>query len=536
MIEDHEEQFGNGKDIESDDVQSGDESVQTKDGETGKDDLFAGDVPKDKSIVLVGQNQSDESRINPIKQIDSEIVIVDDKEYRANDIKHLLNEELQKLSVEIRGDLHSFVSRSEALARMENIKDKPIIAFSDVFSHADISPADFARKLREAAKNIFIIMYSARASEVSKELPELSPDHPEKLVDVFLDRNGNYREGVNNALIKRLDLEVHDDGKGDEGTEDKGGIDVKHISTPESGLLRTVHTWVNDIEGEGKLGKRWPHVVGNPKERLHKSGRFLNHIVEEQMFSMSGKIPSVLIMGLGSNAIEAIYLAENYPTMKIKAIEIDPKMRTQGNNRILDAGVQDQIEIMDFKWQDLTNNLNETVDVVLSSGNEMDCLSSKADQQKVLRNVFEILNPGGCFAMDLRNDNSVKRAIQRIRAKGLSKMGHLGYPMYNGKAVIAYPLAHEEQDESRVWVNYAHTNPVLHEQEGDAVLTMLLSQLQDYMDMQNETGFNVIELYADFILKQQVRTDDTIITAPESAVRSISNFFEILSIKPDKSD
>ena len=471
---------------------------------------------------------SDNSEQNTIEEGENKnlIIIVDDKRYRAQEIVALINEEAEDISVRDFISIYSFENRTEMLEAIEGKEDSSIMVLSDVFIHLDIDAVDFAQKLREKIEDIFILMYSAKSKKVFDEMPQLDPDSENGLIDVFLDKHGNFRKGIREALKKRF------------------GLDATP-SIPAINVLNKVHTWADDIKSGGKLGKIWKLVTGGYKGaeiRLNAEKLLLNHVMQEQMLTLSGRLPDVLIMGLGSYAIEAIHLAKQYPGAKIIAIEHDPRLRVQGLEAIERASLEEQIEVVDCEWQNMPNEIDKQFDIVFSFGNELECLPSKDELRIVMKNIFEILNPGGRLVMDKRNADTVKKSIRNIhnaivygkKNVAISEASP-GYPMYPGKKAIGYPVARQEneQGDSMVLMNYIHTDPMVHEQEVATVLTMLLLELQENLDIQNDAGFRIDEVYADFKLRKRVMHGaQGIRIASDDIITDGANFYETISVKP----
>ena len=486
----------------------------------------------------------------------TEIFIIDDKAHRTNEIEHLLNETLDDLSINLKPKIHTFVNRTEALKKMKELQDASAVVISDIYTHTDMDAVEFAEEVRKTVK-AFIIMYSARIKKVLENMPDLDPQTQSGLTDVLLDKH-DMRKALNKALGFYYGLEGYEnDGddifpvyydevvRGDE-EGDQEVVASKHITTPESGLLKIVNTWVDDINSGGKLGKRWPLVTGGERGaqiRLNKERWLLDHVVQEQMLRLSGKPPGILLTGLGSYAIEAIYLARRYPNSKITAIELDPILRAQAEKSIKLAGLEGRINIISCEWQNMPNELPEPFDIVISLGNELDCLPSDDDKLIVVNNIHEVTNPNGLFVCYQRNSYEVIRGHNIIRHNGLNKFvnekGNMGYPMYNSAKnyrdrVISYPLAilKEEGRTDRVQFNYMYADPMMQEQEGDAPLTMLLPELQDSYDIQNEIGFKIVEAYADFNLKDGVGNLNRSITNVSKNLKlSKANFYQTVSRK-----
>ena len=451
------------------------------------------------------------------------VLMVDDKgEGRVGEIRDMLQRSFQGTPGVPELNFKILTSRTEALNMLNEVQNAPIVVISDIYTHPDIDIISFAREIRSLVS--MIILYSANIEDALKEYPDLISETNNPIADLVMDRHGNLRKNLTNA-IKTL-----------------FGLTEEPVSKETSEVPPTVQIWLDDIESGGRLGDRWSLIVGDPKERLAVSGPFLTNVAEKVAKQLE-RTPSTLIMGLGM-AGEAIHFAKEFPDMPIQAVEIDPKLREQGEANLAKEGFEGRVPVMSVRWQELSQNLQESVDLIVSQGNELECLASRKDQRRVYKEIYDSLTIGGTFVMDLRNSAVVKKVARLVQNKGiefLTAQGiHPSVPMYNGGGdVIAYPVAIQEspnsEEAARVWFNYPYTDPDRNEKEGGALLTMLLSELQDHIDMLNKAGFEVAKIYGDFTTLIKAKTRYSINNAPAiENEEDWPNFFQIIARKPVK--
>ncbi len=440
------------------------------------------------------------------------VVIVDDRSYRRDEMHDLVEDVASRYHLREFIDVLKTPNRFEVLEEIGFENKDFILLLTDVYKHKDIGVVDFLREVRELEKQIKsrikVVLYSAKRDEALRIMPELDPASGSGLTDVFSDKHGGIREDVRSSFEDVFNLKDSEDSNTfDSLIETRPAI--VSIPPPLSVEFENpdfVNTWLDDIKTGGRLGGRWNLVVGRPDLRLRPQAPFVDRLIERQ-HSKIGKLPDTFIIGLGEN-IEGAYLSEKYPNMeRVDGNEIDPKLLARSERRLFKKGLSDRMNISSRDWHNLPDFIDKPYDLIFSWGNEIECLPSRESQKIVLHNIFKILNSGGTFSMDMRNMERVLPLIESCKMSGFiipsssSIMENPGYPMYNSTEVVSIPLASDfrpKTGERRVVMSYEYANREIQKQEGDAILTMLLTDIQVMVDMLNEVGFNVSGIYGDY--------------------------------------
>ncbi|MBI4149779.1 class I SAM-dependent methyltransferase [Candidatus Woesearchaeota archaeon] len=168
---------------------------------------------------------------------------------------------------------------------------------------------------------------------------------------------------------------------------------------------------------------------------------------------------------------------------RIISNELDPGLRESALDEARKLGIQ--LDVTDYDWREIPDDLTSKVNVVVCSGNALTYLFKQSDQLKTLKNFRRILQPGGKLIIDERN-----YAEHFLRDNGAS-FRHSGTINYCGK--------------NKVTVRPYYVSPTMvvleyeHKERGvKAHLVLYPFKKNELKGLLQEVGFDEIDVFGDY--------------------------------------
>ena len=208
-------------------------------------------------------------------------------------------------------------------------------------------------------------------------------------------------------------------------------------------------------------------------------------------------------VGAGSEGLEGIKLAQNYPNVVIPYLnEVDPFYRAILEKNLVRKGVKSKVNVTDHYWHEMPFNYRKRFDLLFNLGNGFPYLETHGDQMAALIRFSDLLEDETSRAViDIRNSSKLKRKMKWYLDRGKSipgeKFSSTAAPMYNGDEVRSMPIDYDERFNSMLF-QYSYTDPERHEKYGDAYLRMSALEVQDMMDLFAHARIDVKNVFGDF--------------------------------------
>lgn len=156
-----------------------------------------------------------------------------------------------------------------------------------------------------------------------------------------------------------------------------------------------------------------------------------------------------------------------------------------GSRAMLDRAVRNgrardqEFQVVCTDWNSLHDNVDGRFDAVVCLGSSFPHLFDEADRKNVLREFYEVLEPGGVLVLDHRN-------FDAIRANRYSSSGNYYYCGDGARVSVAHI------DSQRCRFQYEFAEEVTHHLD---VYPVLAAELDELL---REAGFSSVKRFGDF--------------------------------------
>jgi 2-polyprenyl-3-methyl-5-hydroxy-6-metoxy-1,4-benzoquinol methylase len=188
---------------------------------------------------------------------------------------------------------------------------------------------------------------------------------------------------------------------------------------------------------------------------------------------------SVLDLACGTGRL-TIPLAQK--GLKVMGLDAAENMLTLARNKSKELSIQwIQGDMRDF-------HLNKTFDLIIVAGNAFQALVSEEDQRGALECIKQHLKPSGLFAFNTRNP-------QKSDFKTTFEF-EVWHSFQDGQGEIVKVYGKQESGSSRQIVTYI-TKRVWKDKETITSLQLRFTSYQQLMQLLDQTGFEVCEIFGD---------------------------------------
>jgi glycine/sarcosine N-methyltransferase len=179
---------------------------------------------------------------------------------------------------------------------------------------------------------------------------------------------------------------------------------------------------------ESGLVEIWADFVDWPKRKAGEAGFIKRNLAKHGCRSVYD-----LCVGGGFDSIELLLTG-----FDVTSNEVDDAFLELANRNAEDRGVS--LSITRFDWRELPPH--PEFDSAIMMGNSLIYMPDPVERQKVICNVYGLLNPGGVFIIDRRNFEYILSEREEILR------GNFRYSrefVYCGEHVNGYPVAIEDK-------------------------------------------------------------------------------------------